>query len=124
MKLRLVRIEGLVLSLTTAMAMIALCWGLSPPLGIVLGGIAAWLDFVVIKGLAAAMIARRPATGHILPMALAKSFVLVAVPASALFLPRALVDGVSFALGVTALPAAVVIDAFLPVVPEPKTGEI
>ncbi len=124
MSFRLARIQGLVLSLTTAMALVALCSGLTRPVGIVLGGLAAWLDFVVIKGLGAAMIARRPTTAHILPMALAKSFVLVAVPASALFLPASVVDGVSFAIGVTALPVSIVIDAFLPFVPETETGEI
>jgi hypothetical protein len=123
MTFRLARIQGLVLSLTTVMAVIAFCSGLTHPLGIVLGGIAAWLDFVVIKGLAAAMIARRPATAHLLPMALAKSLVLLGVPASALFLPHSVVSGVSFALGVTALPASIAIDAFLPSVPERKTGE-
>ena len=124
MNFRLARIQGLVLSLTTVMAVIAFCSGLTRPLGIVLGGIAAWLDFVVIKGLAAAMIARRPAKAHLLPMALAKSLVLVAVPACALFLPTSVVSGVSFALGVTALPASIVIDAFLPSVPERKTGVV
>lgn len=124
MNFRLVRIEALVLSLTTVLAMVALCSGLTRPLGIVLGGTAAWLDFVVIRGLATAMIARQPATAHLLPLALAKSFVLVAVPAFALCLPTAVVDGVSFALGVTALPASVVIDAFLPAISGPKTGEI
>ena len=108
----------------TVMAVMAFCSGLTHPLGIVLGGIAAWLDFVVIKRLAAAVIARRPATAYLLPMALAKSLVLVAVPASALFLPPSVVSGVSFALGVTALPASIVIDAFLPSVPERKTGEV
>lgn len=122
MNFRLVRIEALVLSLTAILAMIALCSGLTRPLGIVLGGAAAWLDFVVIRELAKVMIARRPATAHLLPMALAKSFVLVGVPAFALFLPTSVIDGVSFALGVTALPASVVIDAFLPAVSEPKTG--
>ena len=105
------------------MAAIAGCSGLTPPMGIVLGGTAAWLDFVVIKGLASAMMVRKPATAHILPMALAKSFVLVAVPAFALLLPISVVDGVSFALGVTALPASIVIDALLPSVSERKTGE-
>ena len=124
MNFRLVRIEALVLSLTTVLAMVALCSGLTRPLGIVLGGTAVWLDFVVIRGLATAMIARRPATAHLLPMGLAKSFVLVAVPAFALFLPTSVVDGVSFAVGVTALPASVMIDAFLPAVSEPKTGAV
>jgi hypothetical protein len=120
----LVRIEGLVLSLTTAATLIALCGGFMPPFGIVLGGMSAWLDFVVIKSLGSAMIARRQAAAHILPLALAKSFILVAVPACALLLPTVTVNGVSFAVGVTMLPAAIVIDAFLPTVAEPKTGEI
>jgi len=124
MNLRLLRIQGLVLSLTTGLALAALCSGITPPFGIVLGGLAAWLDFVVIKGLASAMIVRRPTTAHILPMALAKSFVLVAVPASALFLPTSVVSGVSFAVGVTTLPAAVVIDAFLPSEARAETGDV
>jgi hypothetical protein len=124
MNFRLFRIQGLVLTLTTVLALVALWSGLTPPLGIVLGGLAAWLDFVVIKGLAGAMVARRPATAHILPMALAKSFVLVAVPASALFLPASMVNGVSFAIGVTTLLAAVVIDALLPSEARPKTGDV
>jgi hypothetical protein len=124
MNFRLVRIQGLVLSLTTVMAGVALCLGVTPPLGIVLGGLAAWFDFVVIKSLATAMISHRPATAHILPMALAKSFVLVGVPACALLLPTSVVSGVSFAVGVTALPVAVVIDAFLPSVGEVKTGDV
>jgi hypothetical protein len=44
---------------------------------------------------------------------------LLAIPATALLLPAALVDGVSFAIGVTALPAAVVVDAFRPL-PAPR----
>jgi hypothetical protein len=121
MNFRLARIQGLVLLLTTVMAAISTCSGLTHPLGIALGGIAAWLDFVVIKELVSAMIVHRPASAHILPMALAKSFVLVAFPAFALFLPSSVVNGVSFALGVTALPASVVIDALLPAVSEGKT---
>lgn len=124
MTFRLVRIQSLVLSLTAVVALIALCWRFTPPFGIVLGGLAAWLDFVVIKGLGTAMIARRPNTAHIFPLALAKSFVLIAVPACALLMPTATVDGVSFAVGVTTLPAAIVIDALLPSLAEPKTGEI
>lgn len=124
MNFRLVRIEALVLSLTAILAIVALWSGRTRPLGIVLGGAAAWLDFVVIRELAKIMIVRRPATAHLLPMALAKSLVLVGVPAFALFLPTSVVDGVSFALGVTTLPASVVIDAFLPALSGSKTGEV
>lgn len=123
MNRRLTRIQGLVLSLTTVLALLAMWSNVTRPLGIVLGGTAAWLDFVVLRGLAGAMISRRPAVAHLVPMALAKSFVLVAVPAFALLLPTSLVDGVSFALGVTALPVSIVIDALLPIAPDPKTGE-
>lgn len=124
MNFRLVRIERLILLLTTVLAIVAICSGLTPPLGIVLGGTAAWLDFIVIRSLATVMIARRPATAHLLPMALAKSFVLMAVPAFALLLPTSVIDGVSFAIGITVLPASVVIDAFLPALSGPRTGEV
>ncbi len=122
MNVRLNRIQGLVLSITTIVAVIALTVGFTTPFGIVLGGMAAWLDFVVIRGLVAAMLARKPAKEHIVPMALAKSLVLVTVPAVALLLPGSLVSGVSFAIGVTALPAAIVIDACL-AVPQSEVGE-
>jgi hypothetical protein len=49
--------------------------------------------------------------------------VLLAIPGVALFLPGTLVDGPSFALGVTALPAAIVLDACVPVVGDPRGGE-
>jgi hypothetical protein len=121
---RLNRIQGLVLSLTTLMTLVALASGLTTPLGIVFGGMAAWLDFVVIKGLgAAALVAHSPAKAHIVPLAVAKSFVLVSVPAIALFLPGTVVSGMSFAIGVTALPAAIILDACL-AIPRGKAGEV
>lgn len=121
MTFRLVRIQNLVLSLTAVLAVGSLVSGLALPLGIVLGGAAAWLDFVVIRSLASAMLVRRPSVAHVVPMALAKSFVLVAIPGCALWLPSSLVDGVSFAIGVTTLPLSVVVDAMRGI-PEPKTG--
>ena len=113
MNVRLYRIQRLVLSLTTLMTLVALASDSTTPLGIVVGGMAAWLDFVVIKGLVGALIARRPAKAQVVPMAVAKSLVLVLVPAVALFLPGSVVSGMSFAIGVTALPAAIVVDACL-----------
>jgi hypothetical protein len=56
-------------------------------------------------------------------MAFVKSLVLLAVPAAALLLPRGMVDGVSFGLGVTTLPAAVVLDVLLPSVRASFEGE-
>jgi hypothetical protein len=118
---RLKRIEGFVLSLTTLLAAVSFASGVARPLGIVLGGMAVWLDFVVIKGLAAAMLTRTPARSHLVPMALAKTFILVALPAIALFLPGSIVNGVSFAVGVTTLPVAIVADACL-ALPAGKVG--
>ena len=118
---RLARIQTAMLVLTASFAAAALVSEACLPVGIVLGGAAAWLDFVVIKSLASAMLVRRPSPAHVVPMALTKSLALVAVPGCALFLPASLVDGVSFALGVTTLPLAIVIDA-LRAIPEPKTG--
>jgi hypothetical protein len=123
MNFRLNRIQGLVLSLTTLMTLAALASGLTTPLGVVLGGAAAWLDFMVIKGLGAALVARRPGQAQIVPLAVLKSLVLVSAPAIALFLPSSVVSGMSFAIGVTALPAAIVIDACL-AVPGGKAGEV
>jgi len=120
---RLNRIQGLVLSLTTLMTLVTLVSGLTTPLGIVFGGMAAWLDFVVIKGLAEALVAHRPAKAHIVPLAVAKSFVLVSVPAIALFLPGTVVSGMSFAIGVTTLPVAIILDACL-AIPRGKAGEV
>ena len=112
------------LSLTTMLALAAMWSDATRPLGIVLGGTAAWLDFVVLRSLGSAMLSRRPTAAHLVPMALAKSVILTTVPAFALLLPTSLVDGVSFALGVTALPASIVIDALLPINPDGKTGEL
>lgn len=114
MMFRLVRIQKLLLGLTTLAAVGALVTGATRPLGVVMGGTAAWLDFVVIRELAALMLVRKPSTAHVVPMAMLKSVLLIALPASALFLPRSLVDGISFAAGVTTLPAAIVIDALMP----------
>ena len=111
---RLQRIQLLVLALTSVLTGLAFSSGISRPLGIVLGGGAAWLDFVVIRTLAAVMLDRNPSLHHVVPMAFLKSIALLAVPAVALLLPRSVVDGVSFGLGVTTLPAAVVLDALLP----------
>lgn len=121
MNFRLARIQTAMLALTATFAGVALASEASLPVGIVLGGAAAWLDFVVIKSLASAMLIRRPSPAHVVPLALTKSLALVAIPGCALFLPATLVDGVSFALGVTTLPLAIVIDA-LRAIPEPKTG--
>jgi hypothetical protein len=123
MNIRLKRIPGLVLLLTAASATFAAGSGLTVPSGIVLGGLAAWFDFFVIREMAGAMLVSRPAPTHILPMALAKSLVLVTVPAVALLLPTSLVNGVSFAIGVTTLPVAIVLDACLRV-PAIQTGEV
>ncbi len=120
MTFRLARIQTAILALTASFSVAALVSAATLPFGVVLGGAAAWLDFVVIKSLASAMLVRRPSPSHVVPMALTKSLVLVAVPGCALFLPATLVDGVSFALGVTTLPLAIVIDALR--APEPKTG--
>jgi hypothetical protein len=123
MNSRLARIQNLVLATTIVSAIIALGSGLTMPLGIVLGGLAGWLDFVVIKQLAGAMLTRRPTQSHVVPLALAKSLILVSVPALALLLPTSLVNGASFAIGVTMLPAAIVVDACLGV-PQVETREV
>lgn len=117
---RLTRIEILVLTLTTLAAASALALGGVRPFGIVLGGGAALLDLILIRLLATEALLRRPAPSRIVPLALAKSLVLLAIPALALLLPRGLVDGLSFAVGVSALPLAVVVEAFLP---EPVPAE-
>ena len=100
--------------LTIFAVAVALGLGISRPLGIALAGGAALLDFVLIRRLAAAALIRRPQLSSLVPMALAKSLVLILVPAAALLLPSALIDGVSFATGASALPLAVVLDAMLP----------
>jgi hypothetical protein len=120
---RLDRIQRLVLCLTTALAATATWSGVVPAVGVVLGGAAALLDFVVLRGLGAAMLARHPAKAHLVPLAMSKSLALIAVPGVALALPTSLVDGMSFALGVTTLPVAIVADALLPFVPDPKIGD-
>jgi hypothetical protein len=121
MIVRLFRIQVL-MAMLTAMLVLGSAWmRLCYPVGIALGATAAWLDFVVIKNLGVAMFSGRLAKRYVAPLTLAKSFVLLAVPACALLLPASLVDGVSFAIGVTTLPAAVVIDAFL-TLPDAKTG--
>jgi len=122
MSFRLKRIQALMTSLIVIAGASAHASGSTPVSGVLIGGLAVWLDFVVIKKLAGAMLIRGVATSFIVPMALAKSLVLVSVPAVALLLPRSLVDGVSFAIGVTTLPMAVVIDACLPV-PTTQTGD-
>src|SRR6185312_7152043 len=105
---RLTRIEFLMTSLTLALVALAAGIGFARPFGIALGGGAALLDFVLLHRLAGIALARRPGIGHIVPMALLKSAVLLAIPTLALFMPSALIDGVSFAIGVTVLPAAIV----------------
>jgi len=111
---RLIRIEWLITTLTLGAAAVALATGAARPLGIALGGGAALLDFTMIRRLGAAALTRHTPLPRIVSMALAKSVLLLAIPASALLLPRTLVDGVSFAIGVTALPLAVVLDVCLP----------
>ena len=111
---RLARIQFLITTLTLAAIAIASATGVARPFGVAVGGGAALLDFVLIRRLAGAAFARRPALSRIVPMALAKSVVLVAIPALALLAPASLVDGISFAIGVTTLPAAVVLDACRP----------
>lgn len=117
---RLGRIEGLILSLTTVAAVVALALDGGRPLGIALGGAAAYLDFVLIRVLVGTALSRRPSPALAVPLALAKSLLLVAIPATALLLPADLIDGVSFALGVSALPAAIVTDALLPLPAAPE----
>jgi hypothetical protein len=123
MTFRLIRIQALTLAITTIATIAVLAAGGLRPVGVVLGGAAAWLDFVVIRGLVSLMLVRRPKPAEILPLAFAKSAVLLAVPALALIAPGSVVDGPSFALGVTALPAAVVIDALTPRLGSRKRGE-
>ena len=112
---RLARIEWLMTSLTVVAAAAALALGRTRPLGIALGGGAALIDFAMIRRIGAAALVRRIPLQRVVAMALVKSVVLLAVPAVALLLPGSLVDGVSFAIGVTTLPAAVVLDACVPV---------
>lgn len=111
---RLARIELLILSLAAGAAALASALGVARPFGIALAGGAAWFDFVLIRRLATAALARRPPLSRLVPMALAKSLVLILLAAGALLLPTTLIDGPSFAIGVTALPLAIVLDAALP----------
>lgn len=111
MILRLRRIQSLVVFLSALCAVGARSSGLMPATGVLVGGFAVWLDFVVIRELVGAMLVRSVPRGHLVPMAMAKTLALVLVPAMALLLPRTIVDGVSFAIGVTTLPLAVMIDA-------------
>jgi hypothetical protein len=111
---RLVRIEYLMTTMTLVAAALVLATGIARPFGVALGGAAALLDFTMIRRLGAAVLTRQTPLARIVSLALAKSVVLLAVPAMALLLPRSLVDGVSFAIGVTTLPVAVVVDACMP----------
>lgn len=111
---RLIRIEWLMSTMTLLAAALVLAMGIARPFGVALGGAAALLDFTMIRRLGAAALTRNTPLPRIVSMALAKSVVLLAIPALALLLPRWLVDGVSFAIGVTTLPVAVVLDACLP----------
>src|SRR6185503_13027865 len=113
MTVRLTRIEFFIVLITVVLAALALATGVARPLGIAFGGAAAWLDFVLIRKLAVAALVRRPPMSQVVSMAVVKSLVLLAVPAAGLLLPNSLIDGVSFAAGVTALPLAVVLDASL-----------
>ena len=112
---RLARIELLITSLTLGAAAAALALGVARPLGIALGGGAALLDFAMIRRIGSAALARRIALPRVVSLAFVKSAVLLAVPAIALLAPGTVVDGVSFAIGVTTLPVAVVLDACIPV---------
>ena len=112
---RLLRIELLVLSLTTVATVVAAASEVVRPLGIAFGGGMALLDLWVIRRLGAAALGRQAAVGRLVPLAFVKSLALLAVPAVALWLPSRMIDGVSFALGVTALPVAIVLDALTPI---------
>ena len=112
---RLPRIEMLIVAFTTVAAAAALVLGGARPLGIGLGGAAAWLDFALLHQLGKAALVRRPRLAWLAPMAIAKSLLLVLIPATALLAPPGYVDGVSFAVGVTMLPVAIVVDCVLPV---------
>jgi uncharacterized membrane protein len=113
---RLIRIEWLITSLTLVAATAALASSAVPPLGIALGGTAALFDFTMLRRLGAATLTRHMPVRRLVSMAIAKSLLLLLIPATALLLPRSLVDAVSFAIGVTTLPVAVVLDACLPLV--------
>jgi len=112
---RLLRIQGLILSLTTVAAAATFAIEGGRPLGVVLGGGAALLDFILIRMLVTLALSHQPSPALAFPLAFAKTTLLVAIPAIALFLPTDLIDGVSFAIGVTMLPLAIVGDALWPV---------
>lgn len=122
MNVRLKRIQGLVLLLSVLLAALGKFADLFAATGVMIGGLAAWLDFVVIQELGSAMLIRRVSKAHVVPLALAKSLALILIPASALLLPPRVVDAVSFAIGVTTLPLAIVIDACCGV-PAIQTGD-
>jgi hypothetical protein len=111
---RLARIERLIVGVTVFAAVATAAAGVCRAGGVLLGGTAALVDFVLIRRLASLAIGRRRVPVRLVPMALAKSAVLLIAPAAALLLPPWIVDGVSFAVGVTALPMAIVLDALLP----------
>ena len=120
---RLHRIEFLTLTLVIAAAAAGHLLGVFRPMGVALGGGAAVLDFFILRRLAAAALLRGGSIKRIVPLALAKSLVLVAIPALALLLPTGLVDGISFAIGVSALPSAIVAEVLLPAPLAPAAGE-
>ena len=123
MMYRLNRIEVVTLTLVIMAAVTGQVLGIVRPLGVAMGGGAAVLDFVILRRLAMAALLRRGSVRRIVPLALAKSLVLLAIPAFALLLPVGLVDGISFATGVSALPSAIVIDVLLPVPMARGVGE-
>lgn len=111
---RLARIQTVTLALTAMSVAVALGAGNLRPLGIGLGGGSAALSFFILRRLAAAALVRRPPLSRVVALALLKSLLLVLVPAAGLLLPGTLVDGVSFAVGVSALPVAILLEAFRP----------
>jgi len=111
---RLARVEMLILALTALAVVAALGLDGGRPLGIALAGAVAWLDFVLIRQLGTAVLIRRPPLAWLVPLALTKSLLLLLIPAAALLLPAGPVDGLSFAVGVSTLPLAIVVDAALP----------
>lgn len=118
MSTRLRRIELAIIALTATAVAISVASETLRPLGVAAGGATALLDFVVIRLLVTAAFARRPSVSRAIPLAFAKSVALVLIPAAALLLPAGLIDGRSFAVGVTMLPLAVVVDALTPLAPQ------
>jgi hypothetical protein len=110
---RLARIQMLIVVVTVLAVAAAIGVGIGRPIGIALAGAVVFVDFVVLRGLAAAVLIRRPRTPTLVGLALAKSLLLLVVPAAAVLLPPTVIDGASFAAGVSALPIAIVLDAFL-----------